>query len=240
VETILISDDGITQNTSTEKNSTIIIGTKQEHYWKEALKLNAPLFIHASIYIELLKENSTILTSLQNHPASLILPLDQDASFQKFSETLLKRKWYKSGVLRIKRNNRLIDSFTSCLISDLYCLQKIIPPISRISGVCISHKPSNTQHTIITLRFSNNSIGHYEVLSSPSMKDGLDLEWSCRQGILEYQSEKANPLSGKVRKWEDDQRLTIQKHVKITDRLNEELRRLISLAEENVKQAVRG
>jgi hypothetical protein len=207
---------------------------------QEAIVANCPLYVHAPFYVELLKNKSDLLSKLKNRGASLVFPLTQDSSFIAFIKLLKERNWTENGVLRMKRSkNTSSKTKTGDLVSDLYMITQTISPISRISGVSIAHEPSKTTHSIFTIRFSNKSMGHYEHLSSPHVSNELDLEWSGREGILEYESQHAKAFRGSnIPHIEKDFRL--EGAVEITSSLNEELRKLMTCLELDIKHEVRG
>ncbi|MET3726946.1 hypothetical protein ABID52_000527 [Fictibacillus halophilus] len=207
---------------------------------QEAILANSPLYVSAPYYVELLGKKSALLAQLETRRASILFPLKQNSSFITFTKLLKERNWTNNGVLRMKRSKTdASQSEKSHLVSDLYMIQHSISPISRISGVSISHETSNTSHSIFTIRFSTNAIGHYEHLSSPHVSEGLDLEWSGKEGILEYESEHAQTFKENRNKRYMKKRYLIDRAVEITPLLKEELQKLTTWVDLNIKHEVR-
>jgi hypothetical protein len=206
---------------------------------QEAIAADCPLFIHAPYYVELLKKQSDLLPSLEGSRASVVFPLNQDSSFTAFAKLLNERNWTENGVLRMKRSKTASSQpILGHLVSDLYMIQQSISPIARISGVSISHEPSKTEHRIVTIRFSNKSMGHYEYLSSPHVSEDLDLEWSGRDGILEYESHYAKAFKSKFNE-PSSKNLRVENSFEITTELNEELQKLLTIMDHDIKHEVR-
>jgi hypothetical protein len=206
---------------------------------QEAITADCTLFIHASFYVELLKKQSDLLPLLEDRRASLMFPLTQDSSFVAFAKLLKERNWTENGVLRMKRSKTISSqTILGDLVSDLYMIQQSISPIARISGVSISHEPSKTAHRIVTIRFSNKSMGHYEYLSSPHVSDDLDLEWSGRDGILEYESHYAKAFKSDFKE-SRGKKFQVGNSFDITPALNEELQKLLTIMDHDIKHEVR-
>jgi hypothetical protein len=178
---------------------------------------------------------------LRNRDVSLIFPLEQDPAFQTFFNVLLTRRWNTNGVLRLKRIKpmRSKEQAISVIVSDLYILQQAISPLSRISGVSISHDTSKTSHYIFTVRFSNSSIGHYELLDLGSDEEELNVEWSTRDGIIDYQSSQVHPFITASHRYPIKQELKPELHTVLTQNLIQALQQLLAYMKSHEQIEVR-
>lgn len=207
---------------------------------QEAISADSPLYVSAPYYVELLEKKSDLLSQLEARRSSLLFPLTQNSSFVAFTKLLKERGWTNNGVLRMKRSKTSSSqSVKGQIVSDLYMIQHSISPISRISGVSIFHKASKTSHSIFTVRFSTKAIGHYEYLSSPHASEGLNLEWSGIEGILEYESQHAQSFILNRNKHLGENYYLIDRAVEMTASLNEELQKLITRVDLDIKHEVR-